>query len=89
MVPAPILLFSPTSVSPIYDKWFILLFDLIFEFFVSTKFPTFEPGKKCEPGLILAYGPTVTFLSSLAPSKCEKDFIVTLSPTLTFEPITT
>ena len=49
----------------------------IVDFFTSTKFPTLDPSFKVVPGLILAYGPTLTLFSILQDSRCEKDLIVT------------
>ena len=49
-------------------------------FFISTKFPIFDPDLSTVPGLNLAYGPTFTLFSIFTPSKCEKDKILTLSP---------
>ena len=39
------------------------------KFFISTKFPTFDPDFKTVPGLNLAKGPTVTLFSILTFSK--------------------
>ena len=67
--------FLPIEVSPIYERWLILEFILIFAFLVSTKFPILELFFKIVPGRNLAYGPTTTFFSIFESSIWVNDLI--------------
>src|SRR5580692_2112761 len=59
IVPAPMLLPSPISVSPTYERWLTLTRDASFDFLISTKLPMCTRAASSDCARKCAYGPTV------------------------------